>query len=72
MTSSLSTYARQVLVSVSEFIHRSAEPVDNDGAKERPAFFAKAVEDLHEEVVRGKPFSVADIVRGALSQIGLV
>lgn len=66
MTSNLSSYARQVLVSVSEYIHRSAEPVDDDGAKQEPSLFTKAVEDIHEEVVRGKPFSLGDIVRSTL------
>lgn len=64
MPPSLSSYAGRLISGVSDFIHRSAEPVDNDGAtKQQPSFLSKAVEDIHEEVVRGRPFSLSDLVR---------
>ena len=45
-----------------EFIHRSAQPVDNDGAKNHPSFLKQSLDDIHQQIVNGRAFSIEDIV----------
>ncbi|KLO17167.1 heme peroxidase [Schizopora paradoxa] len=61
MASTLASYAGKVLVNVSEIIHRAGEAVDSDGATQKPTLLHQALEDVHQEMVRGKAFSIKDL-----------
>lgn len=62
MSSYVASLAKRV-GDVAEFVHRSAQPLDDDGATPVPAFLKQKVEEVHGQVVRGRPFSLGDLVR---------
>lgn len=61
MFSIASSFA-QSIGDFAEFVHRSNAPVDEDGAYPVPALLKQDVRAIHEQVVRGRPFSLSDLV----------
>ena len=60
------------IANISEFLHRSGSPVDLDGAKPSPSFLKQKIDDVHTELVRGKPFKLSDLVCLSLSFLCLL
>src|SRR5882757_1172656 len=55
------------LAQLIEYFHKSAEPLDEDGARPVPALLTRKLEDIDYVARHGPPFSLTDLVRYYLS-----
>ena len=62
MATTIASLAQKV-GEVADFVHRSTIPYDED-EEPTPSLLKEAVEDVHDRVVKGKPFSIMDLVSG--------
>lgn len=53
----------QSIGDLAEFVHRVDAPVDADGAYPVPALLKQDVQAVQEQVVKGRPFCLSDLVR---------
>lgn len=63
--SSLVASVAKTVVDVAEVVHRSAAPVSLNGGMDHPSFLKQSIDDIHAQIVNGKPFNLSDIVSGS-------
>lgn len=61
MSALVASLARRI-GDTAEFVHRSAQPVDSDGASSHPSFLKQSLDDIHHQVVNGRAFRLEDVV----------